>query len=55
MNKKREDRINVNDVMICFAVSQEDKKKIKEKAMEMGVTVSAFLRIIVKKAIKEEI
>lgn len=34
--------------MIRFVVSREDAKKLEEEARELGISVSAFIRLLIK-------
>lgn len=50
----KKNKIIARDVSITIPMSKEEKKKVQEKANEMGVTMSTFIRIVLKEFLKEE-
>ena len=47
-------KIIARDVSITVPMSKEEKNKVRDKANEMGVTMSSFIRIVLKDFLKEQ-
>lgn len=52
MNTKKKDRNKIKDVPNTFMTTAEEKKAIEEKANEMGITMSALCRMVLKDFMK---
>ena len=50
----KKNKIISRDVSITIPMSKEEKNKVQEKANEMGVTMSSFIRIVLKEFIKKD-
>ena len=53
MKTKRIDRGTIKDVPNTFMSTEEEKKAIQDKADEMGITMSALCRMVLKDFLKK--
>lgn len=54
MNTKKANRDEVRDNSVVVPLSQIEKDKVKKRAQEIGVTMAAFVRMILNRELNDD-
>lgn len=54
MKTAKSNRDEVRENMLCIPMSKEEKRAVQNGADEMGVSMSAFVRMVLKDFMKKE-